>query len=526
MPRPDHQRRGVVELGVRAEVAQAGPRHGRPARVAVRDGIERPDAVVARVGDEYAAGRADVDGRGEPELAAAAQGQDVGAGGAEHLYAVVARVGDDDIPGRADGYALVRGQVGVCGAARPERALVRAVGGEHLHPAVARVGHDVPPAPVGGEAAREFQPPVALAAHRERPGVRAVPAEHLHAAVGPVGDEYAAGGVDACAPRIDELPVGGSPGPELVQRDAAGAEHRHAVVPQPHELAALLPPAPNVRHDDPALQVDRHAGHAPHGGSIKLAQDRLPHRLAGRAVHHYAVFLGQPPAVVAVPDPYRVRAARGVYRHGPRVVAFHGDGPLEAPGRVEREEEPAVGRDYPAGAVYGHVQRAEAEVTVPPGVRHRRDVPSRRVEHLDAGVALIGDHDPAVRRRRHAVGFVELARARPAPPEGRGAAGLGVEDEQPVVQRVGHHDPAVWQRGRAGWPGQPQDAAGCVRPVAYRRDVHRRRLKVLHAPAERVGGDDVPRRGRVDPRQPQELAVGRALPADRADVVAGGVEHL
>ena len=209
--RPDHKRGRVVEIGLGPEVPQAGPRRAHPARVAVRDALEHPDAVVSRVGDDDAAAGADVDGGGEPEHAAgAAERQDMDAVRAEHLYAVVPCVGHDDVAGGPHGHPRRGRQVGVRRAPRAERALVRAVPAEHLHPAVARVGYDV--APIGGdcETLREAQTPVGGAAHRERPRVRAVPAEHLHAVVDPVGYDDAAAGVDVHAPRLVELPVGGA----------------------------------------------------------------------------------------------------------------------------------------------------------------------------------------------------------------------------------------------------------------------------------------------------------------------------
>ena len=271
--RRDRQRRGVVEFRGRAEIAQARPRHGRPARVAVRDGLEHPDAVVPRVGDDDAPARIDVDAHGEPEHAAAAQGQNVDPVRAEHLYPVVPAVGYHYVAVGADGDACLGRQVGVGRAARAERALVLAAGAEHLHPAVARVGDDVAPLRVGGQPLREAQPPVAKAVHRERAAVHAVVAEHLHAVVVRVGHHYSAAGADVHAVRHVELPVGAAGGPERVQGGAVRPEHRY---PVPRR----------VRHDRPIPKVDGQIVHGADRPPVELCRVD-PADLAARLVVHY-----------------------------------------------------------------------------------------------------------------------------------------------------------------------------------------------------------------------------------------------
>ena len=470
--------------------------------------------VVARVGDGDAPRRADVDGRRRPEHAVAhsgtrpAYGLQVRPSRVEDLYAVVSRVGYVDVACRVERDPLVHRKVRVGRPARAERVLVRAVHAERLNAVVAGVGDGEPAVrAVGGDALRHGEPAAVGVAHRERRGMLAVAAEHLHPRVAVVCDVDApvAAGVHVDGPV--ELPVSAAARAELVQERPVRPVHPDRV--------------PRVVGDQDAVaRVDVDPRR-----DVK-AKGALPAKELGRLVAGSVVDIHAVPKDLGsdVLDFQRHDAARVAGRHcnGPPADAAYRAVVLAAWGEPV-DCAPHPGCDYdPVARVDGHVLRGHAAAL------YRHCVRARRLEHLHPVVALVGHYYPVARVDCHALRVAERAVGRPVPADYGRVARRGIEYLHAVVEPVGYDDAAgAVGRHAAGLPVRSPAAVGPADGnVGRRGGAHR--AERLHARPERVAHDQPPRVV-VDPRRPEQLAVGRPVPAygARVDVRRPVVrEHL
>ena len=206
-----------------------------------------------------------------------------------------------------------------------------------------------------------------------------------------------------------------------------------------------------------------------------------------------------------------------VGRHGQR----RAEGPYRAVVRAVRRE--AVNRPAAARCDDDPVERVDCHVVRMPDVRvgYRHGVGARGRKNLHPVVVVVGHYDPAARVDCNAERLVEPAVGAAGPADRTAVARCRIVHLHAVVCPVRYEDAAGRVGGHAA--GLAPRAAPSAGPADryVRRHGGAHRAEPLHAGAERVAGDDPPAVV-VDPRRPEQLAVGRPVPAYGARVGVRG----